>query len=169
MLLIFMAIFATVFIWSPLYAHKMGQSYIFLRVYDNSITGLFDITLRDLNKAMDLNAPDDQITVANLNDRIDEIHAYYQENVQFFDIEKRLPIRFTGLDKRKLKIGQYVLLKFSIIEDASTPETIIIDYNVLFNKDPNHLGLLVIEHFWKAGVFNNESQVSLIFSPSEHR
>ena len=168
-LLILMAVIATFFFWSPLYAHKIGQSYIFLRVYENSITGLFDITLRDLNKAMGLNLPDDQITVANLSDRIDEIHTYYQEKVQFFDGEKRLPIRFTGLDKRKLKIGQYVLLKFSIIEDALTPEAINIDYNVLFDKDPDHLGLLVIEHFWKAGIFKNESQVSLIFSPSEHR
>ncbi|MGD8212683.1 MAG: HupE/UreJ family protein [Desulfobacterales bacterium] len=168
-LLILMAIIMTFFFWSPVYAHKTGQSYIFLKVYDNSLTGIFDITLRDLNKAMGLIVPDDQITVANLNDRIDEIHAFYQEKVQFFEGERRLPIRFTGFDKRKLKIGQYVLLYFSIIEDASTPESIIVDYDVLFDKDPSHLGLLVIEHMWKAGIFNNESQVSLIFSPSEHR
>jgi hypothetical protein len=164
-----MAVFATFLFWSPLYAHKMGQSYIFLKVYDNSITGTFEITLRDLNNAMGLNVPDDQITVANLNNRLGEIHTYYQEKVQFFDGEKRLPIRFTGLDKRKLKIGQYILLRFSIIEDALTPESINIDYDVLFDKDPDHLGLLVIEHFWKAGIFNNESQVSLVFSPSDHR
>jgi hypothetical protein len=168
-LLIITAVLAIVFYCSPLYAHRTGQSYIFLNVYDNSITGVFEITLRDLNKAMGLNVPDDQITLTNLNNRIDEIHTYYQEKVQIFDGERRLPIRFTGLDKRKLKIGQFILLKFSIIEDALTPEAINIDYNVLFDKDPSHLCLLVIEHMWKAGIFNNESQVSLIFSPSEHR
>ena len=167
--LIFLALFATVLMGPALHAHQVGQSYIFLKVYENSITGIFDITLRDLNKAMGLNEPDKKITVTNLNHRIDEIHAFYQQKVQFFDGEKPLPIRFTGFNKRKLKIGQYVLLRFSIIEDALTPEAITIDYNVLFDKDPNHLGLLVIEHFWKAGIFNNESQVSLVFSPSDHR
>jgi hypothetical protein len=54
-----MAVIVTVFICSPLYAHKIGQSYIFLKVYENSLTGIFDITLRDLNKAMGLIVPDD--------------------------------------------------------------------------------------------------------------
>lgn len=158
-----------VFSWNPLYAHSPGQSYIFLRIHDNKIAGTFEITLRDLNKALNLQSADDQINAANLNARIDVVHNYYKEKVKFFEGENPLPIRFTGTDMRQLQIGQYVLLNFIIIEDKATPEGIDIDYSVLFDNDPDHLGLLVIEQFWNANIYNNERHVSLIFSPQNHR
>ena len=152
-----------------LYAHSLGQSYIFLRIHDEKITGTFEITLRDINKALDIKLQENQINSANLNDKIAEVHNYYREKVQFYEGDKPLPIRFTKTDLRQLNIGTFALLEFIITENTARPEKIDIDYRILFDKDPDHLGLLVIEHFWKANIFNNERHVSLIFSPQEHR
>lgn len=169
MLAVVLVIMGALFSGRPAVAHTLGQSYLYLSVYDDRVTGRFEITLKDLNKALDLISADDQINEANINDHIGAAHDYYSKKVQFFSGQKLLPIRFSAVDLRRLKIGTYVLLTFIIIENAATPETIDIDYNVLFDKDPDHAGLLVIEHFWNANIFNNEGQVSLVFNPEDHR
>lgn len=152
-----------------IYAHSVGESYIYLKVYENKVTGIFHITLRGLNNALGLQSPEVQITEENLADRIGEIHSYYKAKVHFFDGDKELPIRFTGIDLMRVKVGSYAVMEFVINENAATPEVIDIDYNVLFKKDSNHLALLAIEHFWKAGIYKNTKQISLIFSADNHR
>ena len=153
---------------STLNAHRVGESYVYLSVYDNRLTGTFHIILSDLNNALELKTPDVQITKDNLADRASEIYSYYGDKVQFNDKETELPIRFTGFDI--LRSGRiWVLTEFVIIENAATPEAITIDYNVLFEKNPDHVAFLVIEHFWNAGLFKNEDQISLIFDPNNHR
>ncbi len=153
---------------STLCAHRIGESYVYLSVYENRLTGTFHIILSDLNIALGLQTPDVQITKDNLADRSSEIHSYYKEKVQFFDKETELPIRFTGFNI--LRSGRiWVLTEFVIIENATLPEFIGIDYNVLFEKNPDHLALLAIEHFWKASIFKNEGQESLIFSAENPR
>ena len=69
----------------------------------------------------------------------------------------------------KAKFATYVQLEFNIFENSAGPDVIDIDYAVMFDVDPDHLALLVIEQFWKAGIFNNESRVSLAFSPVDRR
>ena len=150
-----------------LHAHSVGQSYIYLRVYDDKITGTFEITFRDLNKALDFKTADTRITETNLNDRIEEVHNYYRENVQFFNGQNKLPIIYTDTGIRELSIGKYILISFIIIENEVIPDALQINYKVLFDNDPDHLGLLVIEHFWNANIYNNESNVSLIFGPED--
>ena len=49
----------------------------------------------------------------------------------------------------------------------NVPEALTIKYEVLFDKDPTHQGLQVIEYNWKAGIHNNEANVSLIFGPRD--
>ena len=43
---------------STAFAHFPDQSYIYLQIHDNSVTGRFEISTRDLNKVfnLDLNA-----------------------------------------------------------------------------------------------------------------
>jgi hypothetical protein len=151
------------------YAHSLGQSYIFIKRYDNQLSGRFEITLSDLNKDLKTTSTKGPITEANLKDRIDEVYDYYIKNVQFYDGTRNLPIQFMGSDIMKAKFATYVLLDFNLIENSAGPNTIDIDYSVMFDTDPDHLALLVIEQFWKAGIYSNESYVSLTFSPEKRR
>ena len=159
---------ASVLASSTLYAHRIGESYVYLSVYENRLIGTFHIILSDLNNALGRQTPDVQVTEDNLADRASEIQSYYRAKVQFFDKETELPIRFTGFDI--LRSGSiWVLTEFVLIENAAMPEAIGIDYSVLFDKNPDHVAFLAIEHFWNAGIFSNEGQISLIFSPDNHR
>lgn len=167
-LLISFILIASVFTGGSVYAHRAGESYVYLRVYENRLTGIFHMTLRDLNNALGFKTTEVQITEENLADRISEIHSYYEETVQFYDKDKELPIRFTGLDMLRYQ-DLWILTEFVIIENAATPDAIGIDYSVLFDKAPDHVALLAIEHFWNASMFKNEGEVSLSFSPDNHR
>jgi hypothetical protein len=167
-LLILLGYLSVLFTSSSVSAHSAGESYIYLGVYEDKLTGVFHIALRDLNNALGLQTPDVKITEDNLADRISEIHSYYEAKVQFLDEDNELPIRFTGLDMLRSR-DIWALTEFVIVEDAIRPEVIGIDYNVLFDKDPEHVALLVIKHFWNAGIFNNKERVSLAFGPDNRR
>jgi hypothetical protein len=158
-----------VFSSKTLYAHSLGQSYIFIKKYDNYLSGRFEITLSDLNKALKPSSTGGPITETNLKDRINEVYDYYIKNVRFYDGNRSLPIRFTGSNTGRTKIGTYALLNFNIIENSAGPDAVDIDYSIMFDTDPDHLALLVIERFWKAGIYSNESRVSLTFSPENRR
>ena len=167
--LIALSILFVVYPGKAAYAHSPGQSYIFMKKYDNKLSGRFEITLGDHNKALKASSTQEPITEANLKDRIKEVHDYYVKNVQFYDGDRKLPIHFTDTDVRVSKIGTYALLNFNIFEHSTGPDAIDIDYSIMFDTDPDHLALLVIEHFWKAGIYGNESRVSLAFSPDNRR
>ena len=173
-LLNFIIIVVSVLAVKPLWAHEIGESYIYLRVYEDKLTGIFHITLGDLNKALGLQTPDAQLAGDNIADRISEVHSYYKQNVHFFDGDNSLPIRFTGLDMMTVSEahdhpGNYVVIEFSILENSTPPDVIDIEYNVLFNQDPDHIGLLGIEYYWRAGIFNSKLKSPLVFSPENHR
>ena len=169
LILITLSVLLVLYSGKILFAHWLGQSYIYVKKFDNKLSGRFEITFDDLNKALTTTSIKEPITEANLKVRIDEVYDYFTKNVQFYDGENNLSIRFTGSNLRKLKIATYVLLDFILIEDSATPAAIDIDYSVMFDTDPDHQALLVIEQFWQAGIYRNENRVSLIFTSEKRR
>ena len=143
--------------------HNLGQSYTYLKIYDDKITGRFEIILDDLNRALSKDATENQITKENLNEHLAEIHEYYQNRVTFAVDGEKLPYQFTGFDTLKAKT-LFVLLDFNLIEGRTTPDFIDIDYSVMFDLDPAHTGMVLIEQFWRSNIFNNENRPSLVFS-----
>ncbi|RZW19486.1 MAG: hypothetical protein EX260_07540, partial [Desulfobulbaceae bacterium] len=59
---------------SPAFGHKLGQSYTYLKIYDDKITGRFEIILDDLNRAISRNIAGTSITEENLSEHLAEIH-----------------------------------------------------------------------------------------------
>jgi hypothetical protein len=154
---------------NSLYAHSLGNSIIYLQIYDDKVTGRFEITIRDINNILNLKDSEDPVTQDNFKERINDLQDYYLMKVRFMDGSDNMPIRFTGLDLMKLGFANFVLIDFVIIKNAAVPDVIDIDYSVMFDEDPDHLGYLVIEQHWRANIFNNESQILLTFSPEERR
>ncbi len=151
---------------SPAFGHNLGQSYTYLKIYDDKITGRFEIILDDLNRALSKNTSEAAITKENLKEHLNEIHEYYSTHVIFKADGVRLPFTFTGLDTLKAKKKLFILLEFNLIEEQATPDVIDVDYSVMFDVDPTHTGMVLIEQYWRGNIFNNESRPSLVFSSS---
>ncbi|MEE9372226.1 MAG: HupE/UreJ family protein [Saprospiraceae bacterium] len=147
-------------------AHAPDQSYVFLRVYESSITGRIEITTDDLNKALNLNLKRGK-TIEDFTPFIPQIQSYLLGKVSFASDTSDYTMHFTESDIMvQGDLGDYLLFNFELGNLSQVPDVINIKYNVLFDNDPKHNGLLVIEYNWKAGVFDNEALVSLIFNPS---
>ncbi|MDX2437621.1 MAG: HupE/UreJ family protein [Acidobacteriota bacterium] len=150
-------------------AHNAGNSYLYLQIYPESMSGRFEIALSDLNPALGLSGTDLEITADNLDQRIGFLQDYYLDHVTISDDRGPLSIDFTTYDLLNAE-GGYVLMPFDLGGLDRVPDTLTIDYSVLFDEDPGHRGFLLVEHNWATGTFANENRVSLVFGPgSRHQ
>ena len=146
--------------------HQLDQSYIYLSIYDDSMSGRFEITTRDLNRALGLDLPTDRpVTVAELAPIRDALEAYLLDHFSLASNDTPYRLRFTDLEVMDLEMADFVLLSFDLEGVTDIPDYLDVTYDVLFDVDPQHRGLLHIEHNWRTGTFNNESIPSLEFAP----
>lgn len=147
-------------------AHQVGQSYLYLQVYEQSFTGRFEIALVNLNPALGLTGTPEEITPDNWADHVEFLQAYYLDKVQLSAGGQPLSIEFT--EPHFLgTVSQFVTLSFDISGHDGVPERLDVNYEVLFDEDPEHRGFLIIESNWATGTFANESGISLVFSPDD--
>ena len=64
-------------------AHELGQSYVFLRVYDDRTEATVEITAADLDRALNLGIWDDEkLTPAEADRHLAAIRAYVEQQVR---------------------------------------------------------------------------------------
>ena len=147
------------------FAHFPDQSYIYLQIQENSVTGRFEISTGDLNKVfgLDLRAG---LTKEDLAPHLAKIQEYVLQNASFSAREGGdYQIRFTEPDiLRAEAFGDFVLLKFELEGVKNVPEKIDVKYEAFIKDIAGHTALLVIEENKKSGLANNESMHSLEFS-----
>ena len=149
-------------------AHTVGNSYLYLQVYQDRVSGRFEVSLADFNAALRLTGTDREITKLNLDEKVGFLRDYYLSHVTISDARGPLPIRFTThglLDAG----GGYALLSFDLGGLDRVPDRLTFDYSVLLDEEPSHRGFLLVEHNWATGTFANEGQISLVFSPDARR
>ncbi len=149
-------------------AHNLGDSYLYLQIYEDSVSGRFEIALADLNPALGLAGTDGEIRPENLDRRIGFLQRYYLEHVTISAAGRPLEIRFVDHGLLGAR-GGYVLLPFELGGLDEVPDRLTFDYSVLFDEEPSHRGFLLVEHNWATGTFANENRVSLVFSPGSRR
>ena len=152
---------------SDVSAHNLGESYIYLQVYRETVTGRFEISFTDLNPALGLAGTDREITRENLDEHVEFLQQYYLEHVTIATPEGELPINYTTHEI--LEVGEgFILLSFEM-GLTSVPELMIFDYSVLFEEEPSHRGFLLVEYNWATGTFGNENTISAVFTPRSRR
>ena len=150
-------------------AHNAGNSYLYLQIYPDSISGRFEIALSDFNPALGFSGTELEITADNLDQRIGFLQTYFLEHVSISDDQGPLSIDFTTHELLNTE-GGYVLMPFNLGGLDRVPETLSFEYSVLFDEDSAHRGFLLVEHNWATGTFANENRVSLVFGPgSRHQ
>lgn len=153
---------------SPARAHNLGESYLYLQIYESDVTGRFEIALSDLNPALGLAGTELEITADNLDERIAFLQSYYRDHVTISNDGRDLPIVFGDHELLGAHEG-FVLMPFELEGLQGVPESLTFDYSVLLEENPGHRGFLIVEHNWSTGTFANENQISLVFGPSTQR
>jgi hypothetical protein len=123
-------------------AHKPSDSYLTLTVDGATLRGRWDVALRDLDYAIELDADGDgTITWQETEDREQEIARYVLERLRV----SGCPLRFEhGLAVASHTDGAYAVVRFTAT-CASPPRTLDVLYTLFFDLDPQHRGVAHVE------------------------
>ncbi len=169
---------ALLFILSNVFAHQPDQSYLYFKIYQDKIGGTVEMTTKDINEALGttidpspyFKLQDEEIIKENLPQEwqqyAPQLKEYLLSRIQIKNGNQALQMQFTDLEILRLTKSVYIMYHFKLNPITEVPDNLSIDYNVLFDKNDIHRGLTIIAHNWKAGIINNESMSSLIFSPN---
>ncbi|WP_339704475.1 HupE/UreJ family protein [uncultured Kriegella sp.] len=153
-----------------LQGHIPNQSYIFLRIYENDgIKGRFEINTREVNKIYGTNF-ENGVTLKELEPYLKDLKAYLLKNTNFSSKQGNHKIVLkdsVGIFPGNL--GDFVQVYFDLENTNTLPDDLIVDYSAVFEKDDTHKGFLITEYNWRAGVFNEEANISLDFGPNDTR
>lgn len=124
------------------HAHKASDAYLQLQVGSDEVDLRWDIALRDLDAALDLDRNGDRkLTWGEVNARMDEIRAYALAHLRLQQGRCALtPNAPPAVDDRI--DGVYLVFQLKARCDVST--MLSIDYRLFREVDPTHRGLLRI-------------------------
>lgn len=126
-------------------AHKPSDSYLNLRSDGGLVQGQWDIALRDLEDAIGLDVNDDgSITWGELRARQTEVYAYALSRLRISADRQECHPEAEGLLVTEHTDGRYAVLRFSA-NCAHEPQKLAIAYQLLFDLDRQHRGLLKLE------------------------
>jgi len=162
-------LFFIFFIPNTTQAHSPDQSYLYLRIYQEAIGGRFEMTAKDMNKALGLNL-NDKLTMEDITPHLQKIQDYLISRSSFKAGNETYHVRFVEPTVLNLEeMEDFVRFHFELDGVTVVPEKIDIFYDVLFDKDPLHKGMLIIEYNWKAGIVDNEAMFSNVYSPNNRQ
>ena len=131
---------------SQAFAHKPSDSYLAIRVEGASLDGQWDIALRDLDFAIGLDSSGDgDITWGEVKAHHPDIAAYALARLKLRSGGADCPARATGFLVDDHSDGTYSVMRFA----ATCPgevTTLEIGYSLFADLDPQHKGLLRLEH-----------------------
>jgi HupE / UreJ protein len=142
-------------------AHKPSDSYLNLNLKNSSITGRWDVALRDLDYAIGLDDNDDgAITWKELKTHRTAVESYLLSKLELRSEAKACLLNSSGYLVDNHTDGAYVVMPFSSTCSSDT-STIQLNYNLFFDLDPQHRGLLNLES-------SNGTQTAIL-SPENHK
>jgi hypothetical protein len=143
-------------------AHKPSDSYLTLTVRSGAaeVSGQWDIALRDLDLALDLDADGDHaINWGELRARERDLFGYALARLRLSDGTADCALAPGELLIDDHSDGAYAVLRFSAA-CAQAPERLGVDYSLLFDLDPSHRGLLRLD-------IDGASRSAVLSPPSE--
>ncbi len=148
-------------------AHAPDQSYLYFRIYKDAISGRFELSAKDINTAIGTHL-DEELKIESVSPHFQEIQNYLKSRSRISSNGTTYQVKFTEPSILNLEEElDFVRFNFELGGLEEVPSALDIDYNVLFDKDTKHRGLLIVEYNFKAGIIDNEAMMSNIFSPSK--
>jgi hypothetical protein len=159
---------ATLLFAAPSHAHKPSDSYLSFIVKDSTVAGQWDIAFRDLEYALGLDANGDgQISWGEVRQKHDEIASYALARLEVKVNAAACELKPTAHLVDDHTDGAYEVLRFDVacpaLAAGSAPDVIDVRYNLFFDFDAQHKGLLRIDS--PAGTL---SGVFAADSPAQH-
>ncbi len=165
-IIIFLSVILTGILYNPAFAHKPSDSYLTLKKHETDpslIDARWDISLKDLNFAIGLDDNDDNsITWGELKKHHSQISDYVLSFLRFKTENSYCSYENVEHLVDSHSDGTYDVIHFYIkCPSAKRPVKFDVEYNLFFDLDSSHRGLLNIEHKGKTltAVFSPEKSI----------
>ncbi len=154
---------------TPVQAHRFNESYVYFDVTDDSLSGRVEITVRDLARihqgSAEVLEPMTQEDVLGLQERFFE---YFDDRMKLYSGGQPLGVQFDDISFFNTSVGNFAQLHFNVLGIEKTPTTIDMSFDGLQSDiDPTHRGFALIATNTRNGMGENESYISLVFSPGD--
>ena len=162
--ILFLCLFTSLLFVLPACAHKPSDSYITLKKVNGVIEGQWDIAVRDLEYAIGIDKNNDGIiTWSELRDNHKKISDYALSHFKMKTSDGYCTNQVIEQLVDNHSDGAYTILRFSIDCPGKdkTPKVFNLDYSLFFDVDPQHRGLLNIQHKGKTltSIFSPDKQI----------
>jgi HupE / UreJ protein len=144
-------------------AHKASTSYTHITVSGSQLTGRMEVAIRDLDVALNLDSDGDgEIRWREVKDARPRIAAYLLNGFSVSQGDSRCALSATDLHVVAHSDGNYAVMG---LEGSCAREIgrISLDYQLLFDLDPLHRGLIAVSYP------PDGTPINLMFSPDSHR
>jgi hypothetical protein len=148
-------------------AHAPLQGYLFLLVYSDSAVVRLELAIPDVERALTLGwDPKARPTPEQMEANLAAIRAYVEPRFALGDGAERVTPVYRGFDFRATEAGEFLLLEYAVARPLGPQVPITLTPFFEFNESTRR-NMVVIQHNWRTGTFNNEGNVSLILSPAD--
>jgi HupE / UreJ protein len=149
-------------------AHAGDQSYVYLDITEDTVSGRIETPIGDLNDTLglDIGGTDEEI-IARVDENLDEIHAYLDAHLELGSGATSWPIEFAGAEMFDSDLPEadedYLLFFFTADVGGAVPRSLDVTFDPFFDDIPGRDGLLLIGNDWKGGVIENAHEVLTSF------
>ena len=148
-------------------AHAPLQAYLFLKVYSDSTVVRVELAVSDVERALQLGwDPKARPTREQVQASLATIRRYVEPRFAVGAGSQLATPVYRGFDVRGTEAGEFVLLEYGVARPLGARVPITLTPFFEFDESTRR-NMVVIEHNWRTGTFNNEGNVSLILSPGE--
>ncbi|MDD2722457.1 MAG: HupE/UreJ family protein [Methylovulum sp.] len=130
----------------PVLAHKPSDSYLSISVQEQTVSGQWDIALRDLDYALGLDDNgDNRITWGEAQQHQAQIDAYALAHLAISTKHQVCRLAPVNHQVDKHTDGAYAVLQFAVVCPTAV-RVLSVDYRLFFDLDPSHRGLLRLQN-----------------------
>jgi hypothetical protein len=153
----------------PAWGHATGENYVWLNAQATHLEGRFAIRLDDLRNKLHVDlATDYDLASQQVNETSATVQQYIQRHFAIIANGQKLPITFTKTELFKAdKLGHFAQYHYRT-PDGEIPDQLTIRNDLLFEDDPFHRSLLLIEYDDRTGQKYGGEFTAMVFSPSNH-
>jgi hypothetical protein len=150
-----------------LMAHALGEDYIVINFHEDSIAGHFEIHFDDLRDKLGLELPARRKAARRVAATAPQVQEYLLENFSIGPAGgEPYELEFTGQDVLKLPQGSYAQYHFRA-NTGPIPDVLELRHELLYENDPLHRGLLLIESNAKTDTDYGAEYTAMVFGPSK--
>ncbi len=151
----------------PLQAHALGEDYIVISFLEDSLEGHFEIHFDDLRDKLGLDLPmKKKGAAAAVAVSAPQVQEYLRRNFSIGpDGGQPYELEFTGQGLSDLPQGIYAKYMFRA-DSGPIPDRLEIRHDMLYEDDPFHRGLLLVEYNAKTQQEYGPEYTAMVFGPT---